>query len=374
MSTGKTIQKREVGNKIEANNKIQKAPEKSPIQRWIGWAMRQSLKESITGQWNTALVRDNFSVEEAAAILAIPLSSREVDDRFAWHLEKNGKFTVKTAYRFSFSTSSSRSPFELTVGATFWKKMWKVCYNPHAMHYNILEWFNFCAKELLLRSLGDLMYLLWGVWKERNCRVWEHKSSQVGEVLIKVISRLNEFRFHNLKTEPSGVRTHMVVRWKPPPVGWFKVNVDGAYNYASRRGSGGFVIRDFQGTMVAGGGKVLPGLMSPEHAEARACSLAAQFVVEHDYLPAILETDSQIVYNHLITRDGRNTSTLGRIYDDIGVILDAHPHLKVSHTRRSANTVAHLMAACSRSFTEETFYFSAPSFLLTALAAEFCNL
>ncbi|KAL6176694.1 hypothetical protein ACLB2K_053327 [Fragaria x ananassa] len=158
---------------------------------------------SHTGIWNTALIYGNFSVEEADEILSIPLSSREVGDRAAWHLEKNGKFTVKTAYRFSFSTSSSRCPFDLTVRASFWKKIWKlklpisakvharrvchdilpsskrvaleslicplcsnalettlllcrgcpftkqllqcndvlyqVCYNPHAMHYNILE-------------------------------------------------------------------------------------------------------------------------------------------------------------------------------------------------------------------------------------------
>lgn len=50
----------------------------------------------------------------------------EVDDRAAWHLEKNGKFTVKTAYRFSFSTSSSRCPFDLPVRASFWKKIWKL--------------------------------------------------------------------------------------------------------------------------------------------------------------------------------------------------------------------------------------------------------
>ncbi|PRQ37209.1 putative reverse transcriptase zinc-binding domain-containing protein [Rosa chinensis] len=33
---------------------------------------------------------------------------------------------VKIAYRFDFPSSNSRSPFQLSVGVNFWKKLWKI--------------------------------------------------------------------------------------------------------------------------------------------------------------------------------------------------------------------------------------------------------
>ncbi|XP_062029045.1 uncharacterized protein LOC133745065 [Rosa rugosa] len=81
---------------------------------------------SATGVWNDALIRRLFGREEAEIILTIPLSRRTMPDRLVWKLEKNGEFFVKTAYRFSFSHSSSRIPFTLSVNESFWKRVWKV--------------------------------------------------------------------------------------------------------------------------------------------------------------------------------------------------------------------------------------------------------
>ncbi|XP_062024013.1 uncharacterized mitochondrial protein AtMg00310-like [Rosa rugosa] len=50
------------------------------------------------GLWNTSLIRRLFPLAEAYAILSLPLSTRRVDDRVVWRLEKNGQFSVKTAY------------------------------------------------------------------------------------------------------------------------------------------------------------------------------------------------------------------------------------------------------------------------------------
>ncbi|XP_062014320.1 uncharacterized protein LOC133730820 [Rosa rugosa] len=390
-----------------------------------------------TGVWNVPLIRDIFPLAEAAAILSIPLSSREVNDRVTWKLEKHGKFTVKTAYRFSFSMSSSRKPFDLSVGVKFWKKLWQVnipssakvhiwrvchdilpslerlaskrvdlesmlcplcslavestlhlcracsftrqllqinavvsqvCYNPHFAHHNLLEWFCACASELSLGSLGELVYLLWGVWKERNCRVWDDKASSVNDVLIRTVSRLQDFRFHAMKSSRTGSRGVRVTRWVAPPIGWFKINV------ATKTGSGGFVIRDWQGTMLAGGGKPLVGLISPEHAEVEAYKHAVKFAVEQAFMPTMIETDSLLVQQQLVSHVGVNTSVLGRLYEDLGVTLAVNPNLQVVHTKRSANKMAHLMAASCSSIPNEVFYFSAPSFLQAALAAEAYNL
>ncbi|XP_061999168.1 uncharacterized protein LOC133716477 [Rosa rugosa] len=390
-----------------------------------------------TRLWNVPLIRRLFPLAEAEAILRLPFRRRVVPDRVVWRLEKDGKFTVKTAYRFDFSSSNSRSPFQLSVGVNFWKKLWKitipnsakvhiwrvchnilpsmerlaskrveldsqvcvlcssalettlhicrdcpytkqlvqsngvltqVCFSPRIANSTLLDWFSYCVFELALKDLGDLVYLLWGVWKERNCRVWENNSLPASDVLIKCLTRLSAFRFYNMKV--GVVRTVRVERWSAPPEGWCKINIDGSFNHITKNGGIGFVIRDHQGLMLAGGGRPLFGLLSPEHAEVLACSMAVQFAVDNNFVPAFLETDCQIMQRQLSMRVGINTSVLGRLYEDLGLVLESQSNMQLIHINRSANKVAHLMATRACTELHEFFYFSSPSFLLAALAAE----
>ncbi|XP_024178818.1 uncharacterized protein LOC112184816 [Rosa chinensis] len=130
---------------------------------------------------------------------------------------------------------------------------------------------------------------------ERNCRVWDDKASSVNDVLIRTVSRLQDFRCHAMKSSRTGTRGVRVTRWVAPPIGWFKINVDGSFHHATKTGSGGFVIWNWQGTMLAGGGKPLVGLISPEHAEVEPCKQAVKFAVEQAFMPAMIETDSLLV-------------------------------------------------------------------------------
>ncbi|PRQ57723.1 hypothetical protein RchiOBHm_Chr1g0351461 [Rosa chinensis] len=47
-------------------------------------------------------------------------------DRLCWKLSRDGRFSVKTAYRSVFSNSPSYNPLQLPIGTGFWKKLWKV--------------------------------------------------------------------------------------------------------------------------------------------------------------------------------------------------------------------------------------------------------
>lgn len=46
------------------------------------------------GNWDEELVRDIFSIDDAAHILAIPLISG-MEDHVAWHYDSKGVFSVK---------------------------------------------------------------------------------------------------------------------------------------------------------------------------------------------------------------------------------------------------------------------------------------
>lgn len=91
--------------------------------------------------------------------------------------------------------------------------------------------------------------------------------------------------------------------------------------------------------------------------------------MEQVFVHAIVETDAQMVQLQLRQLDSPNSSILGRIYDDMKVLLEDHSNVKVVYMHRSANKAAHLMAAHACAQAQEFFYFSSP-FLLDVLAAE----
>ncbi|PRQ42996.1 hypothetical protein RchiOBHm_Chr3g0463661 [Rosa chinensis] len=119
------------------------------------------------------------------------------------------------------------------------------------MHSDVIGWLNQCAQELSLTQFGELLFSLWGIWKERNDRIWNQKQCQALDVSVGLVSRLQEFRFHSLKSSPPKNRGRVV--WRAPPVGLVKINVDGAFHHVSQNGGLGFVFRDEDGIMLGGG-------------------------------------------------------------------------------------------------------------------------
>ncbi|XP_062010699.1 uncharacterized protein LOC133727086 [Rosa rugosa] len=330
------------------------------------------MTDSLT--WNDVLVRNTFSVEDAEAILSIPLSTRIVEDRCVWKLERDGVFSVKTAYRKSFSLSPSRRPNTLTVNGEFWKKIWRGAIPSSARVHawrvcnNILPSLErLAAKHVVLES--QLCVLCEAEQEKRNNRVWEQKKSHAVDVALRACTRLAEFRVHNVRVPSVGQRT-TVTSWKHPPLGVLKANYDGSFNPETKRGGLGFVIRDSSGILIAGGARPLNNLLSAEHAEVLACQAALAFVRSHNMMPVILETDSSLVQRQVSSRATRNTSLLGRIYDDIVEALRFYPNVSILHTMREANLVAHLIADHAKSLQYESFFFSTPTFLMAAVAAE----
>jgi hypothetical protein len=53
-----------------------------------------------TGLWDEALVQDTFWEFDAKAILKLR-AYQELDDRSAWHFDKKGMFSVKSAYKLT---------------------------------------------------------------------------------------------------------------------------------------------------------------------------------------------------------------------------------------------------------------------------------
>lgn len=83
--------------------------------------------------------------------------------------------------------------------------------------------------------------IMWGIWQEKNSRVW--RGAQVLPMVVwqKVSSWLSVFQVANCA--PARVGVVPTSRWSPPGQGWVKVNTDGAVKGPTNMGGIEVVVR-----------------------------------------------------------------------------------------------------------------------------------
>lgn len=64
------------------------------------------LIHSITKTWNRELMAQIFLPFKVERVMNIPLSSRLLEDTICWDLEKDGQYSVKSAYRALWGDSN----------------------------------------------------------------------------------------------------------------------------------------------------------------------------------------------------------------------------------------------------------------------------
>ncbi|XP_024164555.1 uncharacterized protein LOC112171630 [Rosa chinensis] len=196
------------------------------------------------------------------------------------------------------------------------------CFSGDSDHLDAISWLNLCSGKLSKTVFDQLLFFLWGIWKERNARVWENKITSACDIALIASIRLSNFIFHNTKPQSThGARK--ILKWKCPPLGWLKANIDGAYNPVSGRAAIGFLVRDSQGMFLGAVGKVVTHVQSVEHVELIACREAVDYVLEHGLFPMLLETDCLVLKQQLCQEELQNSSNLGRLYEDLRLDLDA---------------------------------------------------
>src|SRR5438128_9683403 len=81
------------------------------------------------------MVGDRVQDEEAETILKIRIPQWEIEDYPAWHLERHGFFTVKSAYRLAWQCSESGGREQGTSTASngerkIWTSLWSTNVQP----------------------------------------------------------------------------------------------------------------------------------------------------------------------------------------------------------------------------------------------------
>ena len=80
--------------------------------------------------WRSDMIMSLFHRKDTDAITNIPLSRRVVLDSISWLHNKNGKFTIKSAYKVVRRMRGNGNRAESSgscVGKLIWPVLWKLC-------------------------------------------------------------------------------------------------------------------------------------------------------------------------------------------------------------------------------------------------------
>ena len=75
------------------------------VKHYSNWNRLTYVKELMRDgekQWDEHRVQHLLHTEDVVAVLRIRIPQREMEDFPAWHLEKSGLFSVKSAYKLAW--------------------------------------------------------------------------------------------------------------------------------------------------------------------------------------------------------------------------------------------------------------------------------
>lgn len=222
------------------------------------------------------------------------------------------------------------------------------------------------SKNTLIGKLWDFImpYVGWGIWKERNDRIFrdvESNSTQVFHkiktLLIQNINNLaleqqfcNEWEtsvlhnqnLKNVTNRDQGPNPRDLARWDCPPDNWYNINFDGASKGNPRKVGCGTVIRNSNGDNM--GSLAIPIGFETNHVIEASTALHGLLYANKMNMKKIwLEGDSLNIINCLNKKTTPSWKISNIIYEAIQII-NSFDMCVISHNFREANGLADLAA------------------------------
>jgi hypothetical protein len=137
----------------------------TPVHTLQADAKVKDLIDTDTKAWKTALVKELFWEDEAQAILNIPLSPLQANDRRIWRGTKNAEYSVRSTYHMEMELSrmSNSSCSDHNKDTKLWQNVWK------SNVPNVVKMFMWMALNDLLPTKANLFRR--GVVKESLCPI-----------------------------------------------------------------------------------------------------------------------------------------------------------------------------------------------------------
>uniref|UniRef100_A0A803PJM8 Reverse transcriptase zinc-binding domain-containing protein n=1 Tax=Cannabis sativa TaxID=3483 RepID=A0A803PJM8_CANSA len=297
--------------------------------------------------WDSDVVKDFFSPEDATIILGIPINQKGGVDSWYWVAEKSGFYSVRSAYNLLQDLKHHSDNSEINV---FWKNLWTLKVPPKAKD---LVWRaasnclatkrNLCIKKVLVDSTCPMC----GVFAETEWHIlvscdfawsclgyaglaavgrdsftsllsWLDATARrvSSETLDQWVNAQGKGNIPLLSPLKDGDGAE---QWIKPSSG-IKLNVDAAIFASLLKHGFGCVVRNTDGGLVSAFVGVKNGSVTPELAEIIGIREALSWLKNHAFSRATLETDS-LVCVKAIRSEETFSSTFGLVVDDCKNIL-----------------------------------------------------
>lgn len=334
-------------------------------------------------QWDEQKVNNLISNCDAKIILAMPIPRCQVADRIAWMHTVDGKYTVKSGYKFWHDQFSEcrRNPvskgwsklWNLDVPQKIKVFLWRICMNNVPVR-NLLKGKGVHTTIICPMCSNDVEHLLhifldcefakacWeGVGLNLNSLIVESCSEWLLQILeTETKSKLNQvavilwgiWSARNLKVQTqkvTGVNNRSVSHqstssyWVALAEGAFKINVDASIYVGSQNYGIGMVIRDYRGVFCKARSVCRAGQISVFEAETNDVLEAIRWAQELEIQKVIIESDSMLTVQ-AINQGTTNHLDVGNVLQESRMMLEIYPHFNVSFARKQANKVAHALA------------------------------
>ncbi|CAN0919033.1 LINE-1 reverse transcriptase homolog [Linum grandiflorum] len=359
--------------------------------------------------WNIPLLEQLLPSRDVQLITSIPITTAAGPDKRIWHGSKNGRYTVKSAYRLYMDTMVDHTVFhqpgvwsniwELHVPASMKHFLWRLvsdvlptrgrlrrkklaitgecgfCGHDYeetwhlftdcqrttevwqqleilpivldeANNHSDLPTLFWNLHERLSPDLRDKWLIgLWGIWRERNARVWTKLHRPIQMVVEESMQAMSDWRKWNENDDTDSIqqRRHYCLQWHPPPENTLKCYVDMARSVTNISTGFGMCLRNHNGDLLHYRASSKLGLFEIRIGEAYALLEALRWVADMGLRNVEYEGDSQVLALALKSQE-EDDSEFGRIVDSCRKLLLCMGDVSYSFVRRVRNTVADAIA------------------------------
>ncbi|XP_071683496.1 uncharacterized protein [Lolium perenne] len=336
-----------------------------------------TIKKLVAGEWNEEILETKMASVDVQAILKIPTGRLE-EDSWAWHLERHGNFTVRSAYRALLQANVMVNPIMGSSGSeqSYWKKLWKFrvppkeikvvtgvkipCFHPTTWAIDIID-----SNKLEPKDASVILCGAWAVWSERNAR--KH-----GERLRTIFESVKWAADIAMDLSISGRAiskrtTKVIPMWQPPNEGVLKLNVDASFSEISGDGASGLVLRDHTGALIRGQAIWYSQAASVLIMESLAVRDGIKLASDLGLSRVEVETDSNDVVR-LWNDRASGRSEISSILQEIEDLSSNMEYFHLSFIGREANEGAHLCAKQASSSRHRCLWINyVPTFLSDCL-------
>ena len=213
-------------------------------------------------------------------------------------------------------------------------------------------------QELMIRLTTDEFELFlvqsWLIWSQRNTVVHGGKMKDPRWLNKRAWDYLNEFQQSQDQLNPQLQRS-TTNTWVAPTDPVYKLNFDAAIFKELNCSGVGVIIRNANGEVMAAMSAKGPPVEDSEVAETLACRKAMEFAIDAGFSELLIEGDNVAVMSSL-SHGGPNLSRIGHVVQDIQWLATGLRWAQFSHVKRSANSVAHVLARYAKNVVEEMIW------------------